>query len=138
MIDRFSAVMMMLVTVVATIVHIYSVGYMEGDPGDQRFFCYVSMFTFSMLLLVSANNFLQLFIGWEGVGLVSYLLIGFWFEKESAAQGSLKAFIVNRVGDFGFILGLAAILDYFGSLDYQTIFSHADIVSRSEEHTSEL
>lgn len=129
MIDRLSAVMMVLVSCVATIVHIYSVGYMEGDPGDQRFFCYMSMFTFAMLLLVSANNFLQLFIGWEGVGLVSYLLIGFWFNKESAAEGSLKAFLVNRVGDFGFLLGIAAILDYFGSLDYDAVFAGADTVT---------
>src|SRR3990167_885673 len=129
LIDRLTAIMMVVVTFVATIVHIYSIGYMKGDSGDQRFFSYMSGFTFAMLMLVTANNFMQLFFGWEGVGLVSYLLIGFWFEKESAAQGSLKAFLVNRVGDFGFLLGLAAILDYCGSLDYSTVFSHADIVS---------
>ena len=123
LIDRLTAVMMVIVMFVATLVHIYSIGYMKGDLGDQRFFCYMSGFTFAMLMLVTANNFLQLFFGWEGVGLVSYLLIGFWFEKESAAQGSLKAFIVNRVGDFGFILGLAAVLDYCGSLDYTTVFA---------------
>ncbi len=125
MIDQLTAVMMMVVTFVATLVHIYSIGYMEDDPGHQRFFSYMSLFTFSMLLLVTANNFLQLFIGWEGVGLVSYLLIGFWFSKESAAEGSLKAFIVNRVGDFGFILGIAAVLDYFGSVDYTQVFAKA-------------
>src|SRR3990167_5317829 len=129
LIDRLTAIMLVVVTFVATIVHIYSIGYMKGDSGDQRFFSYMSGFTFAMLMLVTANNFMQLFFGWEGVGLVSYLLIGFWFEKESAAQGSLKAFLVNRVGDFGFLLGLAAILDYCGSLDYSTVFSHADIVS---------
>lgn len=126
MIDRLTAVMMLIVTFVATAVHVYSIGYMRDDPGYQRFFSYVSLFTFAMLLLVTANNFLQLFIGWEGVGLVSYLLIGFWFTKESAAHGSLKAFIANRVGDFGFILGIAAILDNFGSLNYSTVFAKAN------------
>lgn len=125
MIDRLSAVLMLLVTFVSTVVHLYSVGYMAGDAGNQRFFSYVSLFTFAMLLLVSANNFFQLFVGWEGVGLVSYLLIGFWYEKESAAAGSLKAFLVNRVGDFGFLLGIAGVLQYFGSLDYQTVFANA-------------
>src|SRR3990167_3140871 len=125
LIDHLTAVMMIIVTFVATLVHIYSIGYMKGDPGDQRFFCYMSGFTFAMLMLVTANNFLQLFFGWEGVGLVSYLLIGFWFDKESAAEGSLKAFLVNRAGDFGFILGIAAILDYCGSLDYNTVFATA-------------
>ena len=123
LIDRLTSVMMVIVTFVATLVHIYSIGYMKGDTGNQRFFCYMSGFTFSMLMLVTANNFLQLFFGWEGVGLVSYLLIGFWFDKESAAVGSLKAFIVNRVGDFGFLLGIAAILDYCGSIDYATVFT---------------
>ncbi|MDP1574610.1 MAG: NADH-quinone oxidoreductase subunit L [Coxiellaceae bacterium] len=123
LIDRLTSVMMVIVTFVATLVHIYSVGYMKGDTGNQRFFSYMSGFTFSMLMLVTANNFLQLFFGWEGVGLVSYLLIGFWFDKESAAVGSLKAFIVNRVGDFGFLLGIAAILDYCGSIDYATVFA---------------
>ncbi|OGT51268.1 MAG: NADH-quinone oxidoreductase subunit L [Gammaproteobacteria bacterium RIFCSPHIGHO2_12_FULL_42_13] len=125
MIDRLTVVMMLVVTFVSTIVHIYSIGYMRGDSGNQRFFAYMSGFTFAMLMLVTANNFLQLFFGWEGVGLVSYLLIGFWYEKESAATGGLKAFIVNRVGDFGFLLGIAAILDYCGSLDYATVFSAA-------------
>lgn len=130
LIDRLTAVMMVVVTFVATLVHIYSIGYMKGDSGNQRFFSYMSGFTFAMLMLVSANNFMQLFFGWEGVGLVSYLLIGFWFDKESAAAGSLKAFIVNRVGDFGFLLGLAAILDYCGSLNYSTVF--AKIASLSQ------
>lgn len=125
MIDQLSAVMMLVVTFVSLCVHIYTIGYMKGDPGYQRFFSYVSLFTFMMLMLVTANNFLQLYFGWEGVGLVSYLLIGFWFHKESAAAGSLKAFLANRFGDFGFILGIAAILDNFGTLDYSSVFSKA-------------
>lgn len=123
LIDRLTSVMMLIVTFVATIVHIYSIGYMQEDSGNQRFFSYMSVFTFFMLILVSANNFFQLFFGWEGVGLVSYLLIGYWYDKESAAVGGLKAFLVNRVGDFGFLLGIAAILDYCGSLDYATVFT---------------
>src|SRR5690606_32216739 len=99
-------------------------GYMRGDPGYHRFFAYMSLFTFFMLVLVSGNNFLMLFFGWEGVGLVSYLLIGFWFQRESAAKGSMKAFIVNRVGDFGFILGIAAVLAYCGTLDYAQVFQN--------------
>lgn len=125
LIDPLSAIMMLIVTFVSLIVHIYSMGYMKGDDGYQRFFSYVSLFTFAMLLLLTANNFFQLYVGWEGVGLVSYLLIGFWFTKESAAQGSLKAFIVNRFGDFGFILAIAAILDYFGTVNYDTVFANA-------------
>ncbi len=129
LIDQLTAIMMVVVTFVATIVHIYSIGYMKGDSGNQRFFCYMSGFTFAMLMLVTANNFMQLFFGWEGVGLVSYLLIGFWYEKESAAVGSLKAFLVNRVGDFGFLLGIAAILDYCGSLNYSTVFAKMSTLS---------
>lgn len=125
LIDRLSTMMLLTVDIVSLLVHIYSIGYMRGDPGYQRFFSYMSLFTFFMLALTSANNFLQLFFGWEGVGLVSYLLIGFWYGKDSAANGGLKAFIVNRVGDFGFILGLAAVLDYFSSLDYATVFAQA-------------
>ncbi len=125
LVDRLSAVMLVTVTFVSLLVHIYSIGYMKGDTGYQRFFAYMSLFTFFMLILVLANNFALLFFGWEGVGLVSYLLIGFWYTKESAAQGSLKAFIVNRVGDFGFILGMSAILAYAGSLDYATVFASA-------------
>lgn len=127
LVDRLTAVMMLTVTTVSLLVHIYSIGYMKGDPGYARFFSYMSLFTFFMLLLVSADNFLLLFFGWEGVGLVSYLLISFWFQRESAAQGGLKAFIVNRVGDFGFILGIAAIFTYFGALDYETVFKEAPL-----------
>lgn len=125
LIDRLAAVMMMTVTFVSLLVHIYSIGYMKEDPGYSRFFAYMSLFTFFMLVLVAANNFLLLFFGWEGVGLVSYLLIGFWFQRESAAQGGLKAFVINRVGDFGFVLGIAGILAYFGVLDYQEVFRRA-------------
>jgi len=131
MIDNLAAVMMTIVTFVSLLVHIYSVGYMKGDPSNPRFFSYVSLFTFMMLMIVTANNFLQLFFGWEGVGLVSYLLIGFWYHKESAAQGCLKAFIVNRIGDFGFILGIAAILDYFGSVNFNTVFAQASALSNT-------
>ncbi|RUQ97815.1 NADH-quinone oxidoreductase subunit L [Legionella septentrionalis] len=123
LIDPLTVVMMVIVTFVSLLVHIYSIGYMADDSGYQRFFSYISLFTFMMLMLVTANNFLQLFFGWEGVGLVSYLLIGFWYEKESAIQGNLKAFLVNRVGDFGFILGIGLVLAYTGSLDYATVFN---------------
>ncbi len=129
LIDQLTSVMLITVTFVSLLVHIYSIGYMEGDPGYQRFFSYISLFTFMMLMLVTANNFLQLFFGWEGVGLVSYLLIGFWFEKERALEGSLKAFLVNRVGDFGFIIGLGLILAFTGSLDYETVFKSASYLS---------
>lgn len=129
LVDQMTVLMMVTVNTVSLLVHIYSIGYMEDDPGYQRFFSYMSLFTFFMLVLTSANNFLVLFFGWEGVGLVSYLLIGFWYVKESAIQGGLKAFLVNRVGDFGFLLGIAAIFDYFGSLDYATVFSLAPSLS---------
>jgi NADH-quinone oxidoreductase subunit L len=124
LIDRLSAVMICIVTFVSLMVHIYTVGYMAEDPGYQRFFSYVSLFTFAMLTLVLANNFVLLFFGWEGVGLVSYLLIGFWFKRESAVFGSLKAFLVNRIGDFAFILAIAGVLMYFGDLNYQNVFAH--------------
>jgi NADH-quinone oxidoreductase subunit L len=110
LVDRLTALMMCVVTFVSLMVHIYTIGYMHDDPGYQRFFSYISLFTFSMLMLVMSNNFLQLFFGWEAVGLVSYLLIGFWFKRESAIYAGLKAFLVNRVGDFGFLLGIAAVL----------------------------
>ncbi len=125
LIDQLTAVMLIVVTFVSLCVHVYTIGYMADDEGYQRFFSYISLFTFAMLMLVTANNFLQLFFGWEGVGLVSYLLIGFWFKREAAIAGSLKAFLVNRVGDFGFIMGIAMILAYTGSVDYSVVFSHA-------------
>lgn len=134
LVDKLTSMMILTVTFVSLLVHIYSIGYMADDPGYQRFFSYISLFTFAMLMLVTANNFLQLFFGWEGVGLVSYLLIGFWFHRESAIQGSLKAFLVNRVGDFGFVIGIAAILTYFGSLDYVQVF--AQVPAIADSHTS--
>jgi NADH-quinone oxidoreductase subunit L len=127
LIDRLTALMMVVVSFVSLMVHIYTVGYMADDPGYQRFFSYISLFTFSMLMLVMSNNFLQLFFGWEAVGLVSYLLIGFWYTRPSAIYANLKAFLVNRVGDFGFLLGIALILAHFGTLDYRTVFAHAPV-----------
>ncbi|KPF47738.1 NADH:ubiquinone oxidoreductase subunit L [beta proteobacterium AAP121] len=125
MVDGLTAMMMVVVTFVSLMVHVYTIGYMEGDPGYQRFFSYISLFTFSMLMLVMANNFLQLFFGWEAVGLVSYLLIGFWFKKPTAVFANMKAFLVNRVGDFGFILGIGLVLAYTGSLNYTEVFAKA-------------
>ena len=125
LIDKLSATMMVVVSFVSLMVHIYTIGYMKGDPGYQRFFSYISLFTFSMLMLVMSNNFLQLFFGWEAVGLVSYLLIGFWYTRPTAIYANLKAFLVNRVGDFGFLLGIGLVLMYFGSLDYAAVFAQA-------------
>lgn len=129
MIDKLTAMMMVVVTFVSLLVHVYTIGYMEEDPGYQRFFSYISLFTFSMLMLVMSNNFLQLFFGWEAVGLVSYLLIGFWFKRPTAVFANLKAFLVNRVGDFGFLLGIAAVLLMFGTLDYATVFANAPTIA---------
>lgn len=129
LIDPLTVVMMVIVTFVSLLVHIYSIGYMVDDDGYQRFFSYISLFTFMMLMLVTGNNFLQLFFGWEGVGLVSYLLIGFWYHKESANLGSMKAFLVNRVGDFGFVLGIGLVLAYTGSLDYATVFKNVNTLA---------
>ncbi len=123
MIDQLTALMMVVVTFVSLLVHIYSIGYMKGEEGYQRFFSYISLFTFSMLMLVMSNNFMQLFFGWEAVGLVSYLLIGFYFRRESAIFANLKAFLINRVGDFGFLVGIAAVFHFLGSLDYAQVFS---------------
>jgi NADH-quinone oxidoreductase subunit L len=124
-VDTLTAIMLLLVTWVAAIVHIYSVGYMSHDDHKPRFMAYLSLFTFSMLMLVTADNFIQLFFGWEGVGLCSYLLIGFWFKKPTANAAAMKAFIVNRVGDFGFALGIAAVFLTFGSVDFATVFKAA-------------
>ncbi|MDH3430911.1 MAG: NADH-quinone oxidoreductase subunit L [Gammaproteobacteria bacterium] len=129
LVDRLTALMMAVVTFVSLMVHVYTIGYMHDDPGYQRFFSYISLFTFSMLMLVMSNNFLQLFFGWEAVGLMSYLLIGFWFKRESAIFANLKAFLVNRVGDFGFILGIAGVVMFTGSLDYAEVFASADSVA---------
>ncbi|MEE9352358.1 MAG: proton-conducting transporter membrane subunit, partial [Thiotrichaceae bacterium] len=140
LIDNLTAMMMVVVTFVSLMVHIYTIGYMEHDEHNwpeeslvgrnsyQRFFSYISLFTFSMLMLVMSNNFMQLFFGWEAVGLVSYLLIGFWSTRDTAIFANMKAFLVNRVGDFGFLLGIAAVLMYFGSMDYKEVFAAAPSV----------
>jgi NADH-quinone oxidoreductase subunit L len=125
LIDPLTATMMLVVSFVSLMVHVYTIGYMADDPGYTRFFAYISLFTFSMLMLVMSNNFLQLFFGWEAVGLVSYLLIGFWYTRESAIYANLKAFLANRVGDFGFVLGIGLVLAYFGTLDYAPVFARA-------------
>lgn len=122
LVDNLTAVMMLVVTSVSLLIHVYTIGYMADDPGYCRFFAYISLFTFSMLMLVMANNFLQLFFGWEAVGLVSYLLIGFWFKRESAVKANLKAFLVNRIGDMGFLIGIGLILAHYGSLHYAPVF----------------
>ena len=129
LVDQLTALMMAVVTFVSLAVHVYTIGYMHDDPGYQRFFSYISLFTFSMLMLVMSNNFLQLFFGWEAVGVVSYLLIGFWYKRPTAIFANMKAFLVNRVGDFGFILGIAALAMYAGSLDYGTVFGQAEVLS---------
>jgi NADH-quinone oxidoreductase subunit L len=132
LVDRLTAMMMAVVTFVSLMVHVYTIGYMHDDDGYQRFFSYISLFTFAMLMLVMSNNFMQLFFGWEAVGTVSYLLIGFWYTRPTAIFANLKAFLVNRVGDFGFVLGIAAVLRYTGSLDYATVFAHADNIAAAQ------
>ena len=132
LIDNLTAMMMVVVTFVSLMVHIYTVGYMHDDPGYARFFSYISLFTFAMLMLVMSNNFMQLFFGWEAVGLVSYLLIGFWYTRPSAIYANLKAFLVNRVGDFGFLLGIGMVLYYAGSLDYATVFTIAPSLANTQ------
>ena len=129
LVDNLTAVMISTVTFVSLMVHVYTIGYMHDDDGYQRFFSYIALFTFAMLMLVMANNFLQLFFGWEAVGLVSYLLIGFWYQRESAIFANMKAFLVNRVGDFGFLLGIAAVLMAFNSLDYADVFAAAPLMT---------
>ena len=129
LVDQLTVTMMCVVTFVSLMVHVYTIGYMADDPGYQRFFAYISLFTFSMMMLVMANNFLQLFFGWEAVGLVSYLLIGFWFKRPTAIYANLKAFLVNRVGDFGFMLGVGIVFAVFGTLDYATVFELAPRVA---------
>ena len=126
LIDHLTALMITVVSFVSLAVHVYTIGYMADDDGYQRFFSYISLFTFAMLTLVMSNNFLQLFFGWEAVGVVSYLLIGFWFKRETAIFANMKAFLVNRIGDFGFLLGIATLLAFTGSLDYQTVFGAAE------------
>jgi len=130
LIDRLTALMMVVVTFVSLMVHVYTIGYMHDDDGYTRFFAYISLFTFAMLMLVMSNNFLQLFFGWEAVGLVSYLLIGFWYTRPTAIFANLKAFLVNRVGDFGFLLGIAGIVHFTGSLDYARAFHFAPQIAQ--------
>jgi len=130
LVDGLTAMMMCVVTFVSLMVHIYTIGYMAQDPGYQRFFSYISLFTFSMLMLVMSNNMLQLFFGWEAVGLVSYLLIGFWYTKPTAIFANMKAFLVNRVGDFGFILGIGLLVAYAGSLNYAEVFAKSDDLAK--------
>ena len=137
LIDHLSAMMMVVVTFVSLMVHVYTIGYMHEDPGYQRFFSYISLFTFAMLMLVMSNNFMQLFFGWEAVGLVSYLLIGFWYTRPTAIFANFKAFLVNRVGDFGFVLGIAAVAHFTGSLDYVTVFAKADAIVSAQIHLSQ-
>jgi NADH-quinone oxidoreductase subunit L len=137
LVDRLSALMMCVVTFVSLMVHIYTIGYMHDDPGYQRFFSYISLFTFAMLMLVMSNNFLQLFFGWEAVGVVSYLLIGFWYTRPSAIFANLKAFLVNRVGDFGFLLGIATIVYFTGSLDYAEVFQAAPAMADQSMQVTE-
>ena len=132
LVDQLSVLMMCVVTFVSLCVHIYTIGYMHEDPGYQRFFSYISLFTFAMLMLVMSNNFLQLFFGWEAVGVVSYLLIGFWYTKPSAIFANMKAFLVNRVGDFGFVLGIAGVVYYTGSLDYRDAFAAAPAIATAQ------
>ena len=134
LVDRLTVLMMLVVSFVSLMVHIYTIGYMRDDPGYQRFFSYIALFTFSMLMLVMSNNFLQLFFGWEAVGLVSYLLIGFWYQRPTAIFANMKAFLVNRVGDFGFLLGIAAVLMYFNSLDYWDVFAAAPAMTGVTMH----
>src|ERR687898_479653 len=124
-IDTLTAMMLVVVNTVSALVHLYSIGYMHEDPHRSRFFAYLSLFTFAMLMLVTADNLVQMFFGWEGVGLASYLLIGFWYKKDSANAAAMKAFIVNRVGDFGFLLGIAGVFVLFGSINLDTIFANA-------------
>jgi NADH-quinone oxidoreductase subunit L len=130
LVDSLTAMMMCVVTFVSLMVHIYTIGYMKDDPGYNRFFSYISLFTFSMLMLVMSNNFLQLFFGWEAVGLVSYLLIGFWYTKPTATYANMKAFLVNRVGDFGFILGIGLLLAYAGSMNYSEVFAKKETLAQ--------
>ena len=133
-VDALTAVMLVVVTTVSAFVHLYSIGYMEEDPYQPRFFAYLSMFTFAMLMLVTADNLVQLFFGWEGVGLASYLLIGFWYHKPEANAAAIKAFIVNRIGDFGFALGIFAVFMMTGAIDYDTIFAQAPALTGKTIH----
>src|ERR671935_1303740 len=133
-VDTLTAVMLVVVTTVSAFVHLYSIGYMEEDPYRPRFFAYLSLFTFAMLALVTSDNLVQLFFGWEGVGLMSYLLIGFWYHKPEANAAAIKAFIVNRVGDFGFALGIFAVFALVGSIAFDTVFAQAPALTGKTIH----
>jgi len=133
-IDMLTAVMLVVVNTVSFLVHLYSIGYMHEDPHKQRFFCYLSLFTFAMLMLVTADNLVQMFFGWEGVGLASYLLIGFWYEKPSANAAAIKAFVVNRVGDFGFALGIFLVFTLTGSVSFEQVFAAAPGLAGQSYH----
>src|SRR6185295_2818969 len=133
-IDTLTAVMLVVVTSISAVVHLYSIGYMAEDPYRPRFFAYLSLFTFAMLMLVTSDNLVQLFFGWEGVGLMSYLLIGFWYHKPEANAAAIKAFIVNRVGDFGFALGIFAVFWMTGAVDFDTVFAHAPSLTGKTIH----
>ena len=133
-IDTLTAVMLVVVTTVSALVHLYSIGYMAEDPHQPRFFAYLSLFTFAMLMLVTADNLVQLFFGWEGVGLASYLLIGFWYTSPSANAAAIKAFVVNRVGDFGFALGIFAVFMMSGAVDFDTVFAQAPALTGKTIH----
>ncbi len=136
-IDTLTVVMLIVVNTVSALVHVYSIGYMHHDPHRPRFFAYLSLFTFAMLMLVTSDNLVQMFFGWEGVGLASYLLIGFWYQKPSASAAAIKAFVVNRVGDFGFLLGLFGVFVLFGSVNFDTIFANAATIAESPDQSGE-
>src|SRR3984893_15215208 len=133
-VDTLTAVMLVVVNTISSLVHLYSIGYMDEDPHRPRFFSYLSLFTFAMLMLVTADNLVQLFFGWEGVGLASYLLIGFWYLRPSANAAAIKAFIVNRVGDFGFALGIFAVFMMTGAIEFDTVFAQAPALSGKSIH----
>ena len=137
-VDSLTAVMLLIITGIGFLIHVYSIGYMHGDPGYTRYFAYLNLFVFAMLILVLADNYLMMFVGWEGVGLCSYLLIGFWYEKKSATDAGKKAFIVNRIGDFGFLLGMFTLFAAFGTLDFIPIFEQAEFFERAESTGSNL
>src|SRR5690606_13934625 len=137
-IDTLTAVMLVVVNSVSALVHVYSIGYMHHDPHRPRFFAYLSLFTFAMLMLVTSDNLVQMFFGWEGVGLASYLLIGFWYQKPSASAAAIKAFVVNRVGDFGFLLGLFGVFVLFGSVDFDTVFANAATIAQNPDQSGEV
>ena len=135
-IDTLTAVMLVVVNTISAFVHLYSIGYMEEDPYRPRFFAYLSIFTFFMLMLVTADNLVQMFFGWEGVGLASYLLIGFWYHKPEANAAAIKAFVVNRVGDFGFALGIFALFMLVGAINFETMFAQAPSLARQDRSGS--